>query len=177
MAAAEGVPVLWEPFLLGPIFTEQGWDDSPFNVYPAKGRYMWRDVERLCAKYRIPFTRPSRFPRNGLPAARIACLAKVTAAHWLPEFVRAVFRANFAEDRDIGDTTEISSILDSLGQPGADLLEQAQAPKNKLRLREQTRQARELAIFGAPSFVVVGELFWGNDRLEGALAWAASRKQ
>ncbi len=175
VTAAAGVPVLWEPFLLGPVFAEQGWDDSPFNVYPAKGRYMWRDVERLCAKYRIPFTRPSRFPRNGLLAARIACLAKVTSEHWLPEFVRAVFRANFAEDRDIGDAAEIRSILDSLGQPGAQLVEQARAPGNKRRLREQTQRAKELGIFGAPSFMVGEELFWGNDRLEDALASAGPR--
>ena len=84
---------------------------------------MWRDVERLCAKYGIPFTKPSRFPRDGLLAARVACLAKGTSEHWLPEFVRAVFRANFAEDREIGDTVEIRSILDSLGQPGAQLVE------------------------------------------------------
>ena len=174
-AAAAGVPVLWEPFLLGPIFAEQGWDDSPFNVYPAKGRYMWRDMERLCAKYCIPFTRPSRFPRNGLLAARIACLAKAASEPWLPEFTRAVFRANFAEDREIGDAAEIRSILDSLGQPGAQLVEQAQGPENKLRLREQTQRAKELGIFGAPSFVVGAELFWGNDRLEDALAWAGSQ--
>jgi 2-hydroxychromene-2-carboxylate isomerase len=174
VAAAAGVQVLWEPFLLGPIFAEQGWDDSPFNVYPAKGRYMWRDLERLCVKYRIPFTRPSRFPRNGLLAARIACLARVTSEHWLPEFVRAVFRANFAEDRDIGDAVEIRSILDSLGQPSAQLVEQARAPGNKRRLREQTQRAIELGIFGAPSFMVGEELFWGNDRLEDALAWASS---
>jgi 2-hydroxychromene-2-carboxylate isomerase len=175
VAAAAGVPVLWKPFLLGPIFAEQGWNDSPFNVYPAKGRYMWRDVERLCTKYRIPFTKPSRFPRNSLLAARIACLAKATSEHWLPEFARAVFRANFAEDREIGDAAEIRSILDSLGQPGAQLVEQARAPENKVRLREQTRRAKELGIFGAPSFVVGEELFWGNDRLEDALAWAGSR--
>jgi len=160
---------------LGPIFAEQGWDDSPFNVYPTKGRYMWRDVERLCAKYGIPFTKPSRFPRDGLLAARVACLAKGTSEHWLPEFVRAVFRANFAEDREIGDTVEIRSILDSLGQPGAQLVEQAQVPESKLRLREQTRRAKEFGIVGAPSFVVGEELFWGNDRLEDALAWASSR--
>ena len=174
-AIASGVPILWEPFLLGPIFAEQGWDDSPFNVYPAKGRYMWRDVERLCTKYRIPFTRPSRFPRNGLLAARIACLAKATSEPWLPEFTRVVFQANFAEDREIGDPAELRSILDSLGQSGAQLIDQAQALENKVRLREQTRRARELGIFGAPSFVVVAELFWGNDRLEDALAWAGSR--
>ena len=172
MAAAAVVPVLWEPFPLGPIFAEQGWDDSPFNIYPAKGRYMWRDVERLCAKYRIPFARPSRFPRNGLLAARIACLAKATSEPWLPEFVRAIFRANFAEDREIGDAAEIRSILDSLGQPGAQLVEQAQTPENKQRLREQTRRAKELGIFGAPSFIFGEELFWGNDRLDQALAWA-----
>jgi 2-hydroxychromene-2-carboxylate isomerase len=176
VAAAVGVQVLWEPFLLGPIFAELGWDDSPFNIYPAKGRYMWRDVERLCAKYRIPFTMPSRFPRNGLLAARIACLAKATSEPWLPEFTRAVFRANFAEDREIGNAAEIRSILDSLGQPGAQLFEQAQAPENKWRLREQTQRAKELGIFGAPNFVVGEELFWGNDRLEDALAWATCRR-
>jgi 2-hydroxychromene-2-carboxylate isomerase len=175
VAAAAGVPVLWEPFLLGPIFVEQGWDDSLFNVYPAKGRYMWRDVERVYAKSRIPFAKPSRFPRNGLLAARIACLAKATSEPWLPEFTRAVFLANFTEDREIGDAAEIRSILDSLGQPGVQLVEQTQAPENKLRLREQTRRARELGIFGAPSFVVGAEPFWGDDRLEDALAWAGSR--
>jgi 2-hydroxychromene-2-carboxylate isomerase len=175
VAEAASVPVLWEPFLLGPIFAELGWDDSPFNVYPAKGRYMWRDVKRLCEKYDIPFARPSRFPRNGLLAARIACLAMVRSEPWLPEFARAVFRANFAGDREIGDTAEIRSLLDSLGQPADDIVEQAQAPENKLRLREQTQRAKDLGIFGAPSFVVGGELFWGNDRLEDALARAVTR--
>ncbi len=174
-AAVAGVPVRWEPFLLGPIFAERGWDDSPFNVYSAKGRYMWRDLERLCAKYGIPFTKPSRFPRDSLLAARVACLARATSEHWLPEFVKAVFRANFAEDREIADATEVRLILDSLGQPGVRIVEQAQAPDNKQRLREQTRRAVEIGIFGAPSFVIGEELFWGNDRLEDALRWASSR--
>jgi 2-hydroxychromene-2-carboxylate isomerase len=172
LAHTAGVTVSWRPFLLGPIFKEQGWEDSPFNVYPAKGRYMWRDMERLCAKYGVPFARPSRFPRTGLLAARVACLASAQFEPWLPDFVRAVFRANFAEDREIGDEVEIRSILDELSQPGAELVEQAQMPENKQRLREHTQRAIELGIFGAPSFVVDGgELFWGNDRVEDALAW------
>jgi len=73
LTAASGVAVEWRPFLLGPIFHAQGWDDSPFNIYPAKGRYMWRDLERLCALQGIAWQRPSRFPRNGLLAARVAC--------------------------------------------------------------------------------------------------------
>jgi 2-hydroxychromene-2-carboxylate isomerase len=173
-AAGMGVPLVWEPFLLGPIFAEQGWDDSPFNHYPAKGRYMWRDMERLCSGNGIPFEKPSRFPRSSVIAARVACLAKATGEPWLPGFARAVFRANFAEDREIGEAEEIRSILDSVGLPGARIVERAGAPDNRPRLREQTRRAAELGIFGAPSFVVGDELFWGNDRLEDALAWASS---
>jgi 2-hydroxychromene-2-carboxylate isomerase len=172
-AAGAGVPLVWEPFLLGPIFAEQGWEDSPFNVYPAKGRYMWRDMERLCSGNGIPFDKPSRFPRSGVVAARVACLAKATREPWLPGFARAVFRANFAEDREIGEPTVVRSILDSLGLPGARIVERAEAPDNRPRLREQTRRAVEIGIFGAPSFVVGDELFWGNDRLEDALAWAS----
>ena len=171
-AAEAGVPLAWEPFLLGPIFAEQGWDDSPFNVHPAKGRYMWRDMERLCSGHGIPFARPSRFPRSGVVAARVACLAKAASEPWLARFTRAVFRANFAEDREIGDAAEIRAILGSLGLPGGSIVERAVAPDNGHRLRDQTRRAVELGIFGAPSFVVGDELFWGNDRLEEALAWA-----
>jgi 2-hydroxychromene-2-carboxylate isomerase len=169
-AAAAGVGVDWKPFLLGPIFGAQGWNDSPFNIYPVKGRYMWRDLERLCAKHGIPFRRPTRFPRPSLPAARIACLA--AGETWGPEFVRAVYRANFAEDRDIADPAVIGAILDGLGQPGAALVARTQAPEVKDALRRQTEEAQRLGIFGAPSFFVAGELFWGNDRLEDALAWA-----
>src|SRR5499427_162859 len=89
LAAARGVAVRWRPFLLGPIFRAQGWNDSPFNVYPVKGRYMWRDMERLCARYGLPLRRPSVFPRNGLLAAR-ATLAGADAS-WVPAFVRRVY--------------------------------------------------------------------------------------
>src|SRR5262249_39233846 len=76
LAAERGVRVGWRPFLLGPIFQRQGWTDSPFNLYPVKGRYMWRDLERVCAKHGIPFRRPSVFPRPSLVAARVACAAQ-----------------------------------------------------------------------------------------------------
>ena len=56
VAARFECDVTWHPFLLGPIFKEQGWTDSPFNIYPVKGRYMWRDLERLCEALRIPFS-------------------------------------------------------------------------------------------------------------------------
>jgi 2-hydroxychromene-2-carboxylate isomerase len=169
LAERAGVQVAWKPFLLGPIFKAQGWNDSPFNIYEAKGRYMWRDIERLCAQYGLGFRRPSTFPRNGLLAARVAALNEA----WVPDFVRAVYRANFADDRDISDRGVIAEILGRIGQPPDAVLATAETPETKERLKRQTEEAVRLGIFGAPSFVARGELFWGNDRLEDALAWAA----
>ena len=170
-AARAGAPLEWRPFLLGPIFTEQlGIKDSPFNVFPVRGRYMWRDVERLCEKHQLPWKRPSAFPRNGLLAARVGCLA--AGEPWLPGFVRAVFRANFAEDRDIADPGVIREILAADGRDASALLARASSPAAKDLLRAQTAEASRLGIFGAPDFVVAGELFFGQDRMEDAVAWA-----
>lgn len=171
VAAAAKLEVAWRPFLLGPIFRAQGWNDSPFNVYPAKGRYMWRDMERLAAGYGLPFRKPSAFPRNGLSAARIALLAEPEG--WCADWTRAVFSAEFAHDRDIADSAVLSGLLETLGQDPGAVLARAESPENKTRLREQTERAQQLGIFGAPSFVVGGELYWGNDRLGDAVAKAA----
>ena len=168
-AHALGLDVAWRPFLLGPIFKSQGWEDSPFNIYPAKGRYMWRDMERLCADLDLPLHRPSRFPRGSLPAARL--VARFASASWAPAFVRGVYLANFAEDRDIGDPAVLASVLESVGQ-SADLLDEASSDQAKAALRANTDEAIALGLFGAPSFTVGDELFWGNDRLESALRFA-----
>ncbi|MGH9750652.1 MAG: 2-hydroxychromene-2-carboxylate isomerase [Candidatus Polarisedimenticolia bacterium] len=131
---------------------------------------MWHDVARSCRVHGFPFRKPSRFPRNSVPAARVACA--VRDLPWFPEFARAVFRANFAEDRDIADASVLSDLLAGLGQDGRALLELARSPDKKGLLRAATETAWSLGIFGAPTFVAGEELFWGNDRLEQALAWA-----
>ena len=172
-AEARGVQIDWRPFLLGPIFQAQGWNDSPFNLYPAKGRYMWRDLERICRKEGLAWQHPSRFPRPSLVAARVACLG--ASAGWGPAFVRAVYRANFVEDRDIGASAVIGAILTGLGLDAVTLMARAQMPEMKAQLRANTDQAMALGIFGAPSFVVGEELFWGHDRLDDALTWARER--
>lgn len=169
-AAAAGVAVEWRPFLLGPIFQRQGWRDSPFNLYPAKGQYMWRDLERLCAAEHLPLRRPSAFPRNGLLAARVALITNEEG--WCADFTRAVYHANFAEDREIADAAVIGGILQSLKRDPAPILERAGSTAIKERLRAETEEATARGIFGAPSFTVGDELFWGNDRLEQAIAWA-----
>lgn len=170
VARAASVPLVWRPFFLGPIFKAQGWNDSPFNIYPAKGNYMWRDLERICESLGLSFRKPTVFPRNGLLAARLACL--FLEEPWLPEFVRQIFLANFALDRNIADPTVIASVLEALGQP-ASRMSSAHSPEAKAKLRTATERAISLQIFGAPSFLVGSELFWGNDRLETAIAWAS----
>ena len=170
LAAEAGVAVRYRPFLLGPIFKAQGWDSSPFNVYEAKGRHMWRDLERLCADLALPFRRPESFPQNSLLAARVALIGPDDDGG--EAFCRAVFRAEFADGRRIDDTAVIGEILTDLKLDPAAVLDAAQT-EGKQRLRQQTDEAQRRGIFGAPTFIASdGDLFWGNDRLEPALQWA-----
>ena len=172
MADAAGIEVRWRPFLLGPIFGAQGWTDSPFNIYPAKGRNMWRDLERICAEENIPLNRPpARFPQNGLKAARLALAGE--QAGWTPEFSRRVYLANFAEQKDISDEATLRACLGGMDIDPNAALAASNSPENKDRLKKQTDEAIARGIYGAPSFLVGDELFWGNDRLESALRWAA----
>ena len=174
-AAEAGVEVVWRPFLLGPIFGEQGWNDSPFNIYPAKGRYMWRDLERICVAEGLPYVRPSAFPRNGLLAARLAVAGLDEG--WTPAFTRLVYQANFARDQDISDRAVLAPLVSGAGGNADAAFEQAASDGAKARLRDHVDLARSRGIFGAPSFVTAdGELFWGHDRLQQALDWAVNHK-
>ena len=171
LAADAGVTVRWRPFLLGPIFKELGWNDSPFNIYAAKGRYMWRDLARICAADGLPLKLPPvRFPQNGLKAARLALVGEKNG--WTPAFTRAVFTANYTEQKDISDEATLRAILEGLGIDADTALAAANTSETKDALRAETEEAKARGLFGAPSFTLGDELFWGNDRLEMALAWA-----
>jgi 2-hydroxychromene-2-carboxylate isomerase len=171
LAASAGVGVRWRPFLLGPLFKEHGWNDSPFNICAAKGRYMWRDLARICESEGLALKLPPvRFSQTGLKAARLALVGE--SEGWTPAFTRAVFAANYAEQKDISDEATLQAILTALGIDADAALAAANTAKNKTALRAQTEEAGSRGLFGAPSFTVGDELFWGNDRLEAALAWA-----
>jgi 2-hydroxychromene-2-carboxylate isomerase len=169
-AASAAVPLRWRPFALGPIFAANGWTTSPFNLQPHKGRYMWRDLERLTGELGLPFKRPSVFPRHSVLALRVALVG--VDRGFGPAFIRAALAANFAEDRDIGAATVVDELCAELGLDGPSLRAECESPAYRPRLRAATAAAAACGIFGAPSFTVGEELFWGNDRLEQALAWA-----
>jgi len=169
-AQARGVIVEWRPFLLGPIFGAQGLKDTPFNIYPTKGKYMLRDLQRICAELDLPFVLPSPFPQNSLLCARIA-----TALEGAPRirFAQAAYELEFGEGRTISDPLNAAEALRRAGLDPA-IIEKAQEESVKMALRAATDEAMAKGCFGAPSFVTPdGELFWGNDRLEAALNWAA----
>jgi 2-hydroxychromene-2-carboxylate isomerase len=171
LADEAGVAVRFRPFLLGPIFKAQGWTTSPFNLFPAKGQNMWRDLERICTDAGLPFRRPSPFPQNSVLAARVALVGLNEG--WGEQFCLDVFRAEFGQGRSIDDASVLADVLSHLNVAPETSLAAATSDDNKLKLRAQTEQAQQLGVFGAPTFTTAdGELFWGNDRLGRALLWA-----
>ena len=170
LAAEQGVSVRWRPFLLGPIFQAQGWNTSPFNVYPAKGAYMVRDIDRIAEARGIGFQMPKPFPQNSLLAARVALAIADEASRAV--FCRAVFEMEFAKGRSIDDPFALGGCLSEVGLNASAMLQASRTDEVKLRLREETELAQRLSIFGAPTFATKDdELFWGDDRLERALGW------
>lgn len=172
-AARLGVRVVWKPFLLGPIFRSFGWNNSPFVLQKAKGEYMRQDMARECAKQGLPWTQPSTFPRSSVLPARVALLG--AEAPWIGAFCQRIMLRNFAQDQDIHTPQAVGQALAALGLPAEEILILAQSGAIKESLREQTHAAQIRGIFGAPTFFVGDAMFWGNDRLDDALACAAAR--
>ncbi len=171
LAEERGVSIAWRPFLLGPIFAAQGWRDSPFNIYPAKGRYMWRDLERTCGAMGIPFKRPTPFPQPSLLAARVALALQ---GEDRAAFSREGYKAEFGRGLPISDRETLASLLAACGVDPKAALERAESDANKALLKAECARAAEIGVIGAPCLVTQdGEVFWGNDRLEQGLNWAA----
>jgi 2-hydroxychromene-2-carboxylate isomerase len=173
-AQRHDVRIVWRPFLLGPIFRALGMENSPFVLQAEKGAYVQRDMVRQCRKYGLGWVQPTIFPRLGVLPLRVALLG--AERPWIGAFCRRVMELNFVLDQDINHPDHIAPILDELGLAAADILAQAQAEPTKIRLREQTEQARMREVFGAPTVFVGAEMFWGNDRLDDALLFASERR-
>lgn len=169
-AARHGVTVHWRPFLLGPIFQSFGWSSSPFVMQSAKGTYVWKDMQRQCAKYGLPWRMPTVFPRPATLPMKVA--AAYAGKPWIGEYCRAFMTKNFARDEDINSLEQVSAVLSEIGVDAQVVIEGAFADDRKNLLREATSEAQARGIFGAPTLIVRDEMFWGNDRLDDAFAFA-----
>ena len=175
LARQRGVELVWKPFLLGPIFRALGMETSPFVLRKEKGAYVWRDMVRQCRKHGLGWTQPTTFPRASVLPARVALLG--AEQPWIGEFSRKVMELNFVLDEDINQPHRIAELLVAMDLPASELIDRAQAEPNKTRLRDQTEQARTRGVFGAPTFFVGTEMYWGDDRLEDALTFASAQRE
>jgi 2-hydroxychromene-2-carboxylate isomerase len=166
-----GISFHWHPFHLLVILQEM--KHVPFADKPAKLTYMWRDIERRAAMYGFPARLPAPYPaKHSVVANRIAILGMREG--WGPEFVRAAYRRWFTLGQETGDEPNVSESLRDIGQDPERVLMLANTETTKAALATETDAARDLGIFGSPTFVVGRELFWGDDRLNDAINWCRS---
>lgn len=166
LAKAHGFQANWHPFLLGPIFKRLG-KASTFNEYPQKSSYLWTDVARQAAKYGVPFEKPTVFPRRALLATRVAVSGG--NSDWVPEFCRRIMVRSFTKDSEVESDEVIHQALAGLVDNEEQVINAALREENKETVRLRTEKAVAMGIFGAPTFFVGSEMFWGDDRLEDAI--------
>jgi 2-hydroxychromene-2-carboxylate isomerase len=169
IAEATGTEFRWRPFHLLILLKEM--NHVPFADKPAKCAYMWRDIERRAAMYGIPARLPAPYPIANSERANLVAIVGMREG-WGPDYVRAAYRHWFQSGLENGSDENIAASLREIGQEPKRVLAAAENDDTKAALMSETKAARELGIFGSPSFVVERELFWGDDRLQDALDWA-----
>jgi 2-hydroxychromene-2-carboxylate isomerase len=168
VARRDGIEINWRPFSVRTLMREQ--NNSPFVGKPAKMSYMWRDIGRRAERFGLPFNGPPCYPIDAAQTANhVATLAAIEG--WVTDFVRAAYRTWFLLGQDPGEAPVLRTILSELGKNADDVLAAASAAPVRRKYSDETDLARELGIFGSPTYVSGTEIFWGDDRLEDAVAW------
>ena len=163
-----GMTFRWRPFHLLIILQEM--KHIPFADKPTKSAYMWRDIERRAAMYGIPMKLPVPYPATQSVVANLVAIVGMRE-NWGADFVRAAYRRWFQRGEETGSEPNVSESLRDIGQDPDRVLTLANSDDTKVELTAETDTARELGIFGSPTFVVGRELFWGDDRLADAINW------
>ncbi|MGA0023234.1 MAG: 2-hydroxychromene-2-carboxylate isomerase [Burkholderiales bacterium] len=163
---------IWRPILLGAVFKVTG--QQPLTTIPIKGSYTQHDLARSARLFGVPFKMPSRFP--------VSSTAPCRAYYWLHErdpaaaktLAQALYRAYFAEDRDISNPEVTANIAAKLGHDRETVMQAINDAAVKERLKSEVDAAIERGVFGSPYIIVDGEPFWGSDRLGQIERWLAS---
>jgi 2-hydroxychromene-2-carboxylate isomerase len=162
IADKTGAKIIYRPFLLGGIFKTSG-NNSPMSV-PAKGAWLIKDLERFAKRYKLPFALNPNFPIKTIQIMRGAC--------WLQEkgdikaYSDAMFKAVWEDKRNLNDEQELNSLLEGLSIDPVEFHDAVNRQEIKDKLRANTDEAIQRGAFGAPTFFVGDEMFWGQDRLD-----------
>ena len=164
-----GIDFRWRPFNVRHVMLEQ--NNVPFKDKPVKTAYMWRDIERRAKHYGLSPKIPAPYPLSELVFANLVATLGAEEG-WIEEYVIATYRRWFENNEPAGEEPNISESLKAIGCDPSRVLSDAQSERILSALSAATDEAMELGVFGSPTFVVEGEVFWGDDRLDDAVAWA-----
>ncbi len=164
LAAECGAQIVWRPMLLGGVFKATG-NASPATV-PAKGRWMFGDLTRWAKRYGVPFAHNPHFPVNTLTSMRMATGLQMTRPAEFSRYCDAMFGAMWCDSRNLGDPEQLAATLTQAGLDAQAMLALAAQADVKARLIATTDEAVARGVFGAPSFFVGDQLFFGQDRLD-----------
>ena len=163
IAAAHAAQIVWRPMLLGGVFKATG-NHSPAEI-PAKSKWMQRDMQRWAERYGAAFTRNPHFPINTLTLMRGAAGMQMRGPDFR-KYVEAIFHAMWEEPRNLGEPQELAAVLRQAGFDADAFQSLVNDPAVKEQLKKNTEEAVARGVFGAPTFFVGEEMFWGQDRLD-----------
>ncbi len=164
ITAALGASIIWRPILLGGVFQATG-NHSPIEI-PAKGRYSMIDLQRWAAAYEVDFTMNPHFPINTLTLMRGAVGMQMRSDAEFHRYLKAIFASMFETPRNLNLATEVGAVLTEAGFESDSFMALVSDPAVKEQLKSNTTNAVERGVFGAPTFFVGDDMFWGQDRLE-----------
>jgi 2-hydroxychromene-2-carboxylate isomerase len=169
VAKSSGVEVRWRPFSVRAVMIEL--KNIPFTGKPVRMAYMWREIEHRAEAYGFPARVPAPYPLTEFDRAnRVAIVAN--GEGWCTPYVRESYRRWFQEGEEPGLEPNLRSVLTALGQDPDRALRKASSEAVGRAYLTATDEAKRLNVFGSPSFLVSGEVFWGDDRLEDSIRWA-----
>ena len=172
LAARYGRSVTWRPILLGAVFKITG--QQPLPAIPLKGDYANRDLARSARLLGVPYRSPSKFPVSGTAPSRAYYWLATRDGALAVKLAQALYRAYFAEDRDISSPQVTAGVAAGLGLEKEQVLQALDDPAVKERLKAEVDAAIARGVFGSPFIIVDEEPFWGSDRLDQVEKWLAT---
>ncbi len=172
LAARHGRALNWKPVSLGAIFKERG--HAPPTTDTTKGRYMFLDVERCAAEQNLPWRWPAVFPFNSIPAARGFLYLQTLPGNIALDYAHRVFDHAFANGGDVGNVETLCNIARTCGADPEAFATAIQSPPIKAKLVANTTEASHAGVFGAPTLICDGQLFWGADRIDQMDRWLST---